>query len=613
MRHLGISADGRGDEAARPLYGASWAVVVGISAYSWPHPPLLNARRDAEAVATLLREEYRFEQVVTLYDEQATHDAILFWLRDELRLKTTADDRVLFYFAGHGTTLAPDEPSRRRGYLIPYGAGDRTASYIRMEELRDACGDIRAKHILLILDCCFSGILTVMGRATGVRDAPSDTAYLRRLTARRSWQVLTAGTSDEPVADSGVRREHSPFTGVLLGGLRGDAYREGTDWLTASMLAEYVKPKVVAETSRPGVRGQEPLFAPLVGSDLGEFVFVRPERVEPLLLPPDDTSRPPTETKGARSGRVVAPKWRVALLGGLGLIILLCVVLPLLTTPFIENRRAPGRFWQPDGIAVDSGGNIYVAEGNNYRIQKLDAGGQPLAQWGSSSSRESAVEFSSPSGVALDSQGYIYVTDTLRDRVQKLGPDGWPLGQWGSRGSAPGQFIGPHGIAADDDGHIYVADTSNHRIQKLDAATGRPLAQWGGQGSDPGQFNSPRGVALDRQGNIYVADTENHRIQKLDAAGRPLGQWGGQSNDPLEMYQPYSVTVDGHGNMYVAEPYRNRIQKIGPDGVPLTKWTSPSPYGVAVDGQGNIYLTDTRNDRIKKLDPSGRLVFSAGG
>ena len=132
-----------------------------------------------------------------------------------------------------------------------------------------------------------------------------------------------------------------------------------------------------------------------------------------------------------------------------------------------------------------------------------------LAKWGSSGSGDG--EFHYPRGVAVDG-GNIYVADTFNHRIQKFTTDGTFVAKWGSQGTANGQFYYPYGVAVAG-GNIYVVDSDNHRIQKF-TTDGSFVAKWGSQGSGDGQFNYPTEVAV-AGANIYVADGSNHRIQKF--------------------------------------------------------------------------------------------------
>jgi tripartite motif-containing protein 71 len=178
-----------------------------------------------------------------------------------------------------------------------------------------------------------------------------------------------------------------------------------------------------------------------------------------------------------------------------------------------------GQFQFPRGIAVDNaGGALYVVDQHNHRIQKFNLTGDFLLAWGvydpPDGTRGDPGEFDLPTGVALDSGGRVYVTDTYNNRVQKFSSGGSFLGQWGTAGNGSGQFNYPTGIAIDPADNVYVADSNNHRIQQFDTA-GIYQSRWGTFGSGNGQFFTPGGVATGGPGEVYVADTANHRVQKF--------------------------------------------------------------------------------------------------
>jgi DNA-binding beta-propeller fold protein YncE len=163
------------------------------------------------------------------------------------------------------------------------------------------------------------------------------------------------------------------------------------------------------------------------------------------------------------------------------------------------------------GIAVDSVGNVYVADTGNGRIQKFDTNGTFLKEIVASGTLQG------PFGVAVDASGNVYVTDTGNNSIQKFDANGISLDQWGAAGADNGNFDSPQGISLDSSGNIYVADYNNNRIQKF-APDGSFIAAWGSVGSSAGQFNSPLGVAVDNTGNVFVADYRNNgnsRIQKF--------------------------------------------------------------------------------------------------
>jgi branched-chain amino acid transport system substrate-binding protein len=264
--------------SVQSLYSKSWGLVIGINNYGGQFPLLGNAVNDARAVGDMLEHVYGFDEVHRLFDAEANQAAIRQWLFDTARQAIGSNDRLIFFFAGHGTSLKSS--GHPYGYLIPQDAKDGAYyTYLDMEELRRACGLISAKHILLILDCCFSGIAAVTARST--RSASPrivDDAYIQSITKRRAWQVLTAGTSDELAADSGSRPGHSAFTIALLDALqegRADHNQDGI--ITASDVATYIKPEVSRATTRFGSTGQTPFFNYMAGSEQGDFVFVLPD------------------------------------------------------------------------------------------------------------------------------------------------------------------------------------------------------------------------------------------------------------------------------------------------------------------------------------------------
>jgi sugar lactone lactonase YvrE len=199
-------------------------------------------------------------------------------------------------------------------------------------------------------------------------------------------------------------------------------------------------------------------------------------------------------------------------------------------TTWGSEGSGDGQLYYPEGVALDTSGNVYVADRVNHRIQKFTSDGTFLTTWGSKCDLFNGIgcvdpdgegplepgdgQFKYPEGVAVDTSGNVYVADEGNHRIQKFTSDGTFLTKWGSNGSGNGQFSGPYGVAVDASGNVYVADIYNYRIQKF-TSYGTFLTKWGSLGSGDGQFANPMGVAVDSSGNVYVADTWNHRIQKF--------------------------------------------------------------------------------------------------
>ena len=246
-------------------YRESWAAVIGIDAYqTWP--TLSYAANDAQAVRDLLLKKYNFkdDHVFLLLDKQATRQNILSLLGDKLANPDLVkrEDRVFVFFAGHGATrhLAS---GRDLGYIIPVDAdlSNYEGQAISMTNFQDVAEAIPAKHLLFVMDSCYSGLaLTRGGGGVPIGN------YLLEISRRTARQMFTAGGADQQVADNGPNG-HSVFTWTLLQALDGRADLNGDGVITATELAAYVTPAVSA------LSHQTPVFGNLPGSEGGDFIF----------------------------------------------------------------------------------------------------------------------------------------------------------------------------------------------------------------------------------------------------------------------------------------------------------------------------------------------------
>jgi sugar lactone lactonase YvrE len=319
------------------------------------------------------------------------------------------------------------------------------------------------------------------------------------------------------------------------------------------------------------------------------------------------------------------------------------------------RKYARASFSDPNGLAVDPSGNIYVADAGNGVIRKLAPSGTAtilagrLGQAGSADGKGAAATFFSPFGVALDQAGNAYVADGGNHTIRKIGRLGETTtlaGAAEASGSANGagsaaRFLGPAGVALDAEGNAYVADAGNHLIRKISpGGEASTLAGSEGEsGSADGQganarFSSPDGVAVDSLGNVYVADADNNAIRKIAPSGATTtiaGRAGmsehvdGKGQEALFSH-PTGLAVDAKGNIYVADSGNNAIRKIAPDGVVSTlaggglgraegagsSASFSSPSGVAVDSLGNVYVADAGNNAIRKVTPAGIVSTLAG-
>lgn len=246
-------------------YRDSWAAIIGIDDYpNWQK--LQYATRDALGVRAMLIQNYNFkpDHIITLLNGQATRHNILSLLGDQLAdsNKVQHEDRVLVFFAGHGATRKLAS-GRELGYIIPVDADltDYEGTAISMTNFQDISEAIPAKHLLFIMDSCYSGLALTRGGSIALSQN-----YLNEISRREARQMFTAGGADQQVADNGPNG-HSVFTWTLLQGLDGRADLNGDGVITATELDAYVAPAVSA------LSHQTPAFGNLPGSEGGDFIF----------------------------------------------------------------------------------------------------------------------------------------------------------------------------------------------------------------------------------------------------------------------------------------------------------------------------------------------------
>jgi hypothetical protein len=324
--------------------------------------------------------------------------------------------------------------------------------------------------------------------------------------------------------------------------------------------------------------------------------------------------------------------------------------------------------YEPNGVAVDAAGNVYIADPGNSRVRKVSTSGTVTTVAGNGSPGFSGdggpatnASLDGLRGVAVDAAGNLYIADWVNPRVRKVSTSGTittvagsgTYGFSGDGGPATNAALSsPQGVALDAAGNLYIADAHNSRVRKVSTSgtittvAGNGTFGFSGDGgpaTDAG-LNSPVGVTVDAAGNLYIADSGNHRVRKVSTSGTITtvagdgtfgfsGDGGPATNASLNI--PYGVAVDAAGNLYIADPGNSRVREVAAsvppllsgtistvagdgtqgfsgDGGPATDAGLSGPYGVAVDAAGNLYIADPGDSRVRKVSTSGTITTVAG-
>jgi hypothetical protein len=353
----------------------------------------------------------------------------------------------------------------------------------------------------------------------------------------------------------------------------------------------------------------------------------------------------------------------------------------------------------PRGVAVDANGNVYIADEGGDRVDKVSRNGRFVTVAGTGipclgvnlpstcgdGGPATSGRLDDPEGVAVDGAGNLYIATSIDNKVRKVAADGTisTVAGTGARCTTPttgcgdggrataAQLSDPRGIAVDGAGNLYIADTDANKIRKVaQDGTISTIAGTGAGCFDPSAtetstispcygpatvataapLNQPLGVTVDRNGNVYVADNYADRIREVtpggaistvagtgpgdagcnvDATGHTLNCGDGNHATDSLLNQPAGVAVDQQGNLYIADTANHIVREVTPDGNistiagslvlsnftntcqapttscgdggPATNAHLTGPAGIAVDSQGNLYIADTGDHKVRKV------------
>jgi sugar lactone lactonase YvrE len=326
--------------------------------------------------------------------------------------------------------------------------------------------------------------------------------------------------------------------------------------------------------------------------------------------------------------------------------------------------------WSPYSVAVDGSGNLFFADGYDYRVRRVDGGTgiittvagngtscNPTTDPCGDGGLATSAKVSAVYGIALDGSGNLFIADGGDNRIRRVDhttgiittvAGNGTYGYTGDGGPATGaELYFPFGVFVDSSENIFIADTENHRIRRVDHTTGNittvagnGTAGFSGDGglATSAELTYPLRVTVDGAGNLFIADYGNNRIRRVDAstskistvAGGGTGGDGGLATNAI-LAGPWGVSTNAAGDVFLSDQGAARVRRVNAatgvistvagngiewfagDGGPATSAELLYPNGVAVDGSGNLFIADSSNRRVRRVDGATGIITTVAG
>ena len=287
-----------------------------------------------------------------------------------------------------------------------------------------------------------------------------------------------------------------------------------------------------------------------------------------------------------------------------------------------DGTGSAARFWHPGGLSADAAGNVFVGDTYNQTVRKITPAGVvttiagAVGVMGYSDGAGSTAHFDNPKGTAVDSAGNVYLADYGTNTVRKISPSGLALTIGGaprSSGNTDGtgaaarfdfaSWQSPTGVVVDSAGSVFVADSNNNAVRKVTAAGVVTTLASG--------LHGPTGVARDDAGNVYVADTNASAVLKIT----PAGLVSTIADSASGLRRPSALTIDSAGTIIVADNdfFSAHVRRIDHEGVVTTLASGfRSVGGLAVDATGTVFATDMDTHVIQRISSTGEVTLLAG-